>query len=102
MSELVKVCNLDEVKEGELLPVTIEQVPLLVTKLNGKVIVSSRICTHKTFDLAEGIYADGFLTCPLHASTFELETGEALNPPAIDPLTIYPVVIKDNEVYIEI
>ncbi len=100
--ELVKLCKEEEVKEDKIKAVDVEGVPVLLVRINGKIIAANRICTHKTFDLANGIYGDGFLTCPLHASTFELETGEALNPPAKDPLELYEIVVQDGYVYIKI
>lgn len=102
MPELVYVCKESEIKEGKINCFEVEGVKLFIVKLGGTYIARSRICTHQTFDLAQGIYADGFLTCPLHASTFEVETGEALNPPAKDPLEEYKVVTKDSSIFIEI
>jgi len=38
----------------------------------------------------------------LHLSKFNLKTGKALNPPAIDELAVYNIKIQDEEIYIEI
>lgn len=102
MTELVRLCAKSEVQEGKLSTHDVEGVKLMATKLDGKYLVASRICTHKTFDLSNGIYADGYITCTLHTSTFELETGEALNPPATESLDVYAVVEKGDDLYIEI
>ena len=100
MSEEIFLCNTDEVEEGKLSPLVVEGVLVMATKFQGKYVVASRICTHKEFDLTNGFYTDGFVTCTLHTSTFELPTGKALNPPAIEPLTIYNTLEKDNKLYI--
>ncbi len=102
MTELVFVCKLDEIQEGKINSFDVEGVPIFIVKIGTELIARSRICTHQTFDLAQGIYADGFLTCPLHTSTFEVETGEALNPPAKEPLQEYKVQVQNGEVFIEI
>ena len=102
MPELVKVCSLDDLQEGVLNSFDVEDVLLMATIFDGVPIVSSRICTHKTYDLTKGHYSEGYVTCLLHTSVFELETGEAQNPPATDPLQGYKVVIQNNDVYIEI
>ena len=44
----------------------------------------------------------GTLTCALHLSRFDLADGEALDPPAEIPLAMYPVVIEDGRVLIEV
>ena len=42
------------------------------------------------------------LTCPVHLSKFDLNTGQAINLPAVKELQIYKVKIEKNEIYIEI
>ena len=60
------------------------------------------ICSHEYFELDKGFLTAGTLTCALHLSRFDLETGEPLDPPAELPLAIYPVVIEDGRVLIEV
>jgi nitrite reductase/ring-hydroxylating ferredoxin subunit len=35
-------------------------------------------------------------------SRFDLETGDALDPPAEVPLVMYPVIVEDGRILIEI
>ncbi len=101
--ELVQVCAISEVKAGIIKSVDVEGVKLMVTKLDGEYIVASRLCTHKTFDLGSSHYDDGYITCMLHTSVFDLsDNGEAMNPPATDPLDMYEVIVKDDFIYIKI
>ena len=51
------------------------------------------ICTHEYFELDKGFLTGDTLTCALHLSRFDLETGDALDPPAEVPLALYPVEI---------
>ena len=51
------------------------------------------ICTHEYFELDKGFLTGDTLTCALHLSRFDLETGEALDPPAEVPLALYPVEV---------
>jgi len=60
------------------------------------------ICTHEYFELDKGFLTDGTLTCALHLSRFDLETGEALDPPAELPLALYPVSVVDGDVILEL
>ena len=100
MNEEVFLCNTNEITEGKLTPLIVEGVLVMATKFQGKYLVASRICTHKDFDLTKGFYTDGYITCTLHTSTFELPSGKALNPPAIEPLTIYNTLEKEDKLYI--
>ena len=46
------------------------------------------ICSHEYFELDKGFLTGDSLTCALHLSRFDLETGEALDPPAELPLAV--------------
>lgn len=102
MVELVKVCSTDELQEGQLKSFDIEGIELMATIINGDYIVSSRICTHKYYDLTKGHFAESYVTCLLHTSTFDLSDGSAMNPPATESLDMYTTEIKDGDLYIDI
>ena len=60
------------------------------------------ICSHEYFELDKGFLTNGTLTCALHLSRFDLSNGEPLDPPAEAPLAVYPVVIEDGRVQVEV
>ena len=101
MSELVELCDVSYVEEGKLKPIDVEGLQLMITKLDDRYLLTSRTCTHKTYDLTQGHYADGFVTCLLHTSVFDMETGEPMNPPAHKDLEVYDAIEKDGKLYIE-
>lgn len=59
------------------------------------------ICSHEYFELDKGFLTAGSITCALHLSRFDLVTGDALDPPAEEPLVMYPVVVDDGRILIE-
>ena len=75
---------------------------ILLANLNGKIYATDRICTHAEADLSNGILSEEGITCPLHLSVFNLETGMPQNGPADMPLRTYNVKIEQNEIYIEV
>ena len=60
------------------------------------------ICTHEYFELDKGFITGDSITCALHMSRFDLETGEALDPPAELPLAVYPVTVEEGEIVLEL
>ena len=60
------------------------------------------ICTHEYFELDKGFLTENTLTCALHLSRFDLENGEALDPPAELPLALYPVTIEGDQIVLEL
>ena len=75
---------------------------ILLAKINGKIYATDRICTHEEADLSTGILSEQGITCPLHLSVFNLETGIPQSPPAEKPLKTYNVKIEQNEIYVEV
>jgi len=60
------------------------------------------ICTHEYFELDKGFLTAGTITCALHLSRFDLESGEPLDPPAEIPLAVYDVVVEGDRILIEV
>ena len=60
------------------------------------------VCTHEYFELDKGFLTADTLTCALHLSRFDLETGEALDPPAELPLAVYDVVVDGDRIILEV
>jgi nitrite reductase/ring-hydroxylating ferredoxin subunit len=56
------------------------------------------VCSHEYFELDKGFLTDNTLTCALHLSRFDLETGEALDPPAELPLQTYALEIDGDDI----
>ena len=54
------------------------------------------------FELDKDFLTGGSITCALHLSRFDLASGDNLDPPAEQPLAMYPVVLEDGRVLIEI
>ncbi len=102
MSEWVKVCDISKLKKGEMLDFDYKNKKILLANLNGTIYSTDRICTHAEADLSTGILSEEGVTCPLHLSTFNLQTGVPQNLPAELPLKTYNVKIEQNEIYVEV
>jgi len=97
-----KVAEISDLPEGKLLGVDVGKKHLLLSNIGGTIYATGGLCTHEVTDLARGFLGGNTVTCPLHLSEFDLKTGEALNPPATDPLKIYPVKVEGNEVFVAV
>ena len=95
----VPVARLDDVPLGTMTFVQVDATDILIVHdSEGKLHATQGICTHEYFELDKGFLTDGTLTCALHLSRFDLETGEALDPPAELPLALYKVSVEDGEI----
>lgn len=99
----IDLLGLDELPEGTMKLVWVDGTdPVLVVNVAGEVRAMQGICSHEYFELDKGFLTAGSLTCALHLSRFDLETGDALDPPAEVPLVLYPVVVEDGRISIEV
>ncbi len=98
----IDLCAADEVAPGTMKLVEVEDELVLVVNLDGTFHATQGICSHQYFELDKGFLTGDTITCALHLSRFDLETGEALDPPAELPLAIYPVRVEGGRILIDV
>ena len=99
----IDLLGVDEVPDGTMKMAFVDGTDqVLVVHSNGEFSAMQGICTHEYFELDKGFLTAGTLTCALHLSRFDLDSGEPLDPPAEEPLAVYPVVVEDGRVVIEV
>ena len=102
VTQWIKACNIDQLKEGQLLGFNHDDKKILIANQKGVFHATDLICTHAEADLSTGFLNDEGVRCPLHLSVFNLENGEPQNPPAESPLKVYNIKIEHNEIYVEV
>ena len=104
MEDWIRVCDSKSLKDGEMLDFDHGGSKILLAKSGGNVYATDRICTHAYADLSTGILneEENTVTCPLHLSSFKLDSGIPQNLPAEQPLKTYKVKIQENAIYIKL
>ena len=99
----IDLLGVDEVGDGEMKMAWVDGTDqVLVVNSNGDLRAVQGICSHEYFELDKGFLTAGTLTCALHLSRFDLESGEPLDPPAELPLAVYSVVVEGGRILIEV
>jgi nitrite reductase/ring-hydroxylating ferredoxin subunit len=99
----IDLLGVDEVPDGTMKMAWVDGTDqVLVINTGGEIRAVQGICSHEYFELDKGFLTGGTLTCALHLSRFDLLDGEPLDPPAEVPLAVYPVMVKDGRVIIEV
>jgi len=99
----IDLLGVDEVGDGEMKMVWVDGTDqVLVINTGGHFKAIQGVCSHEYFELDKGFLTAGTITCALHLSRFDLSDGEPLDPPAELPLEVYPVVIENGRVLIEV
>jgi 3-phenylpropionate/trans-cinnamate dioxygenase ferredoxin component len=99
----IDLLGVEEVPDGTMKMAWVDGTDqVLVVNTDGRLDAMQGICSHEYFELDKGFLTAGTLTCALHLSRFDIETGEPLDPPAELPLAIYSVVVEDGRILIEV
>jgi 3-phenylpropionate/trans-cinnamate dioxygenase ferredoxin subunit len=91
-----RVLPASELRDGELIPVEIDGRPVVLVRHAGTFYAVQNNCSHKDFPLSEAGFnpRDEVLVCAWHGGCFDLRTGEAVVPPATEPVEIFPVRVS--------
>ena len=72
---------------------------LLVRRESGWFAIGA-VCTHYSGPLAEGLIVGETVRCPWHHACFNLRTGDAVRPPALNPVTCWGVKERSGMVFV--
>jgi 3-phenylpropionate/trans-cinnamate dioxygenase ferredoxin subunit len=96
-----RACALSDVPTDEGLAVTLGRYDVVVCRDGEEVYALQDLCSHAAVALSEGEVADCEIECFLHGSRFDLRTGKPTGLPATEPVTTFPVDVRDGDVYVD-
>ncbi len=99
---LERVCAVSEVPDDEGLGVTVDGLDVVVARCGDEFFALQDLCSHASVALSEGEVADCQVECFLHGSMFDLRTGKPTNLPATEPVSTFPVVLRDGAVFVDV
>jgi 3-phenylpropionate/trans-cinnamate dioxygenase ferredoxin component len=98
--DYIEIAPLEEVPVGERLFLELDNLPVVLFNVGGKIFAIGDVCTHDNGPLGEGELDDHQVICPRHGARFDITTGAALTLPAVTPTPIYPTRVSDGMIYI--
>jgi nitrite reductase/ring-hydroxylating ferredoxin subunit len=99
---MVQVLRADDLGPGEGRRVLVGKHPVAVFHAEGRLFAIDDTCTHQDASLSEGWLDGCLIECPLHASFFDLRTGEVTSPPAKTPVRTYRVEVRDGMIDVDL
>ena len=98
----IALCRTDEVGPGAAIRVETGGLTLAVYNVDGTFYVTDDLCTHGPGLLHEG-YIDGdVVECNFHNGSFNIKTGEVVDPPCMIPVKTYKTAVEGDKVFIEV
>jgi 3-phenylpropionate/trans-cinnamate dioxygenase ferredoxin component len=91
----------DSIPPGDYAQVEIDARLVAVFNVDGRFYAIDDLCTHDGGELAGGALEGDVVICPRHGARFCLRTGQALTPPAYEPVRTYPTRVVDGVVEVE-
>lgn len=82
---------LSELGDKATTSVTVGGARIVLCQSDGQLFAIEDRCSHADEPLACGRIRNGWIACPAHGGRFDLATGEAVGPPATEPIRTYPV-----------
>ena len=101
-SEWIDVGPRESVHETKPLSVEVDGFPVVVVRCGLEIYAVEDRCTHDGEALGEAEVESCQIICPRHGAHFCLRTGEALTPPAYEPLRTYKVREEAGRVLVEV
>jgi len=103
ITEFVKVCTSADIPSGGVVRADIGETAVAVVHAeDGDFYAIYDECSHAEVPLSEGDVWDCSIECWLHGSRFDLKTGDPIGLPATEPVPVYPVEVRDGDVYVRV
>lgn len=98
--DLVQGVDLAELSGGGKIVGHVGDEQVLLVRSGNEVFAVSALCQHYHGPLIDGLVVGDTVRCPWHHACFDLRTGEALDAPAFNPLTCWPVEQREGRVFV--
>jgi 3-phenylpropionate/trans-cinnamate dioxygenase ferredoxin subunit len=98
--EYVEIVPASELPNGERLFFEIEGKPIVIFNIAGQLFSIGDICSHDDGPVGEGDIEGFNITCPRHGGEFDLQTGKAVQLPAVVDIPAYPVRVVDGMIQV--
>jgi 3-phenylpropionate/trans-cinnamate dioxygenase ferredoxin subunit len=89
-----------DLAEGEAISIPAGRRMIAVARSQGAYFAIEDICTHDGAALTGGAIEGTQIICPRHGARFCLKTGEALTPPAYEPVRVFDTKIEGGHLWV--
>jgi nitrite reductase/ring-hydroxylating ferredoxin subunit len=98
-----KVASLSDLSTGTITAREVDGQAIALYLVDGQPLATSDICTHEECPLSEEGEIEGDeVSCLCHGSRFSIRTGAVLMSPAVEPLPVYAVEVRGDDVLVDL
>lgn len=74
----IAVASSTDIRQSEIFAIRIEDIPLLLTRVDGRVYAVENKCAHLGWSMARGRMTGATLRCPWHGAKYDVCSGDSL------------------------
>ena len=100
MEGFTKVAQRAEITPDEMKMVEVGDEQIVIAEVGGTLVAFTNICPHAECDLVYGEVDGEEIECDCHGSRFNLVTGDLLQGPATEDLSLYAVRVEGDDVLV--
>lgn len=100
--EWVEVTTLDDLWEGESLPLTVNGVDLMLVNVGGNIRAFADSCPHLNTPLSTGLFDGEIIQCSAHQWRFNADDGSGINPDSACMRRFDVKIGEDEKVYVNL
>lgn len=98
-----RVCAAADIPHGTVVAAQVNGAPIALVHCDDDTFHAAYDeCSHAQVPLSEGEVEGCTLECWLHGSRFDVRTGQPTGLPATEPVPIYPVEVRDGDIYVSL
>ena len=100
MEGFTKVAQRAEITADAMKMVEVGDEQIVIAEAGGTLVAFTNICPHADCDLVYGELDGEEIECDCHGSRFNLRTGDVLQGPATESLSLYAVRVEGDDVLV--
>jgi 3-phenylpropionate/trans-cinnamate dioxygenase ferredoxin component len=89
-----------DLRDGQTISIPVGRRMIAVARSGESYFAIEDVCTHDGAQLTGGAIEGAEIVCPRHGARFCLRTGEALTPPAYEPVRVFELEIEDGHLWV--
>jgi 3-phenylpropionate/trans-cinnamate dioxygenase ferredoxin subunit len=90
----------ENLRDGDAISIPVGRRMIAVVRSGDSYFAIEDICTHDGAQLTGGAVEGTEIICPRHGARFCLRTGEALSPPAYEPVRVFATKIEGGRLWV--
>jgi len=86
--------------DGQTLSIAVGRRLIAIARSGDEYFAIEDVCTHDGAELTGGAIEGAEIICPRHGARFCLRTGEALSPPAYEPVSVFETKVARGRLWV--